>query len=60
MFVTDYPFIDSGTGIIYVYGEVTYVDIYDRPHVTKFCNYTVKLTSNKWGLVNCKKFNEMD
>ena len=38
--------INAGTGFIYVFGEMRYTDIFDRPHVTLFCgvyNPTVKL-----------------
>jgi hypothetical protein len=58
----NYLAIDAGTDIIYVFGELRYVDISERPHSTKYCVYAVKLRQKPllWQLSYCNKFNEMD
>jgi len=67
-FMTDviqehYSAINEGIQILYVFGEVRYLDIADRPHTTRYCMYAVKVQgppNPAWKLANCNKFNEMD
>jgi hypothetical protein len=46
--------VESGTRMIYVFGELKYVDGSHRPHITKFCFYYVA-SSGRFNL--CDRYN---
>jgi hypothetical protein len=62
IFNAHYAAIDAGTQILYVFGEIKYDDLSDRPHTTKYCLFAVKVrqTPVLWKLGECNGFNEMD
>jgi hypothetical protein len=53
----DFEDIQSGKYIVYVYGKITYRDVFQREHTTKFCGF---LNRNMTTLRACKTYNEAD
>ena len=53
----DFDDIQSGRYIVYVYGKITYRDVFQREHTTKFCGF---LNRNMTTLRACKTYNEAD
>jgi|SRR5882724_1452885 len=50
--------IKTGGKHLYVFGEIRYKDIFNRPHFTTFCGeYSIKTPGN---LVSCKEYNTAD
>lgn len=47
--------ISSGRYIVYVYGFTTYKDVFNQPHITKFCEYLLRDHS---GYSGCNTYNE--
>lgn len=50
--------IRNRTGFLYYFGQVTYTDIDDRPHITKFCLFLADLDTKQFAY--CGKGNDMD
>ena len=52
---SDIDILTSGKYVIYILGLITYEDIFERPHFTKFCMY---LTPDLTGFKGCPNYNE--
>jgi hypothetical protein len=54
---TDIDDLASGKNILYMFGLITYEDIFKQPHWTKFCMY---LSTDLTAFTGCSKYNETD
>lgn len=54
---TDIEHLGSGKDIFYIYGQMTYDDVFKQPHHTHFCFY---LTINLKDLAACDTYNDAD
>jgi hypothetical protein len=54
---TDLDDLKSGRFIIYIFGEITYEDVFGRPHITKFCGF---VNRNLQTVRACQTYNDAD
>jgi type II secretory pathway pseudopilin PulG len=54
----NFPKIQSGEMLLYVFGEMRYEDVSGRPHTTQYCVFISDPKNKKMGI--CPQFNEMD
>jgi hypothetical protein len=54
---SDIDIFRSGKRIVYLFGKITYEDVFERPHSTTFC---MSLAPSLDTFVSCETYNEAD